>query len=81
MKITDTIAFIFTSEVPRNRTVTYGRLVCDICPQKSEQHRVQLTIGGDRIDYPGEMATTNTDLTTSKYLWNSIISTDDAMYM
>jgi hypothetical protein len=40
VKGTDTIAFIFASEVPRDRTVTYGRLVCDIRPQKAEQHRV-----------------------------------------
>jgi hypothetical protein len=26
----NTIEFIFTSEIPRDRTVTYGRLVCDI---------------------------------------------------
>jgi hypothetical protein len=36
MKGTDTIAFISASEVPRDRRVTYGRLVCDIRPQKSE---------------------------------------------
>jgi hypothetical protein len=57
VKGTDTIAFVFASEVPRYVKVTYGRLVCDIRTQKTEQHRVRLTIGGDRIDYPGEMAT------------------------
>jgi hypothetical protein len=46
VKGTDKIAFIFASEVPRDRTVTYGRLVCDIRPQKAEQHRVRLTVGG-----------------------------------
>jgi hypothetical protein len=81
VKGTDTIAFIFTSEVTRDITVTYGILVCDIRPQKAEQHRLQLTIGGNHIDYPREMATKNADLTTSKCLSNSIISTDNAMYM
>jgi hypothetical protein len=81
VKGTDTIAFMFASEVTRNRTVTYGRLVCDIRQQKAEQHRVRLTVGGDCIDYPGEKAAKNADLTTSKCLWNSIISTDNAMYM
>jgi hypothetical protein len=42
---------------------------------------VRLTVGGDRIDYPGETATKNADLTTSKCLWNSTISTTDARYM
>jgi hypothetical protein len=77
----NTIAFIHAAEIPKERTVTYGRLVCNIRPQKAEQHRVQLTIGGDRIDYPGETATKNVDLTTSKCLWNSTISTPNARYM
>jgi hypothetical protein len=38
-------------------------------------------VGGDRIDYPGETATKNDDLNTSKCLWNSTISTEVAMYM
>jgi hypothetical protein len=42
---------------------------------------VRLTIGGDRIEYPGETSTKNADLTPSKYLWNSVVSTDEAMYM
>jgi hypothetical protein len=78
---TNTIEFIFASEIPRDRTVTYGRLVCDIQPQKTEQHHVSLTVGGDRIDYPGETSTKNTDLTTSKCLWNSVVSTDAAIYI
>jgi hypothetical protein len=55
--------------------------VCDIWPQKKEMHRVRLTVGGDIIDYPGETATKNADLTTSKCLWISAISTKGAQYM
>jgi hypothetical protein len=66
---------------PKERTVTYKRLVCDIRPQKAEQHRVRITIGGDRINYPGETASKNADLTTSKCLWSSNISTPNARYM
>jgi hypothetical protein len=78
---TNTIEFIFASEIPRDRTVTYGRLVCDIRPQKTEQHGVRLTVGGEPIDCQGEKSTKNADLTTSKCLWNSVVSTDAAMYM
>jgi hypothetical protein len=78
---TNTIEYIFTSEIPQDRTVTYGQLVCDIIPQKTTQHRARITISGDRIDYPGERSTKNADLTTSKCLWNSVVSTDEAMYM
>jgi hypothetical protein len=42
---------------------------------------VRLTVGGDRIDYPGETSTKNADLTTSKCLWNSVVSTDAKNYM
>jgi hypothetical protein len=81
VKGTNTIAFIQAAEVPRDRTVTYGRFLCDIRQQKAEQHRVRLTVDGDHIDYPGETMTNNMDLTTSKYLWNSIISMKDAGYI
>jgi hypothetical protein len=81
IKGTDTIVFIPPSEIPKERTITYGRLVCDIRPHKAEQHRVRLTGGGDRINYPGEKATKNADLTTSKCLWNSTISTPGTRYM
>jgi hypothetical protein len=76
---TDIIEFIKAAHVPHGRHITYGRL--DIRPQKAEQRRVRLTLGGDRIDYPGETDTKNADLATSKCLWNSTISTDAAMYM
>jgi hypothetical protein len=36
--------------------------------------------GGNLINYPGEL-TTKTDLTTSKLMWNSVLSTKGAKYM
>jgi hypothetical protein len=53
----------------------------DIRPNKSETHRVRLTVGGNLIQYPGDVSTRSADLTTSKFLWNSTISTDGARYM
>jgi hypothetical protein len=81
IKGTDTIEFTTQAQIPRDRHITYGRLVCDIRPHKAEQHRARLTMGGDRIDYPGKTATKNADLSTSKGLWNSTMSTNDARYM
>jgi hypothetical protein len=78
---TNTIEFTTVAQIPWDRQITYGRLVCDIRPQKAETHRVRLTVGGDRIDYPGETATKNAELTTSKCLWNSTILTKGARYM
>jgi hypothetical protein len=79
----NTIFFIPRQAVPKGKIVTYGRFVVDIRPKKSEIHRVRLTLGGNLIQYPGDVSTRSADLTTSKCLWNSTISisTDGARYM
>ena len=60
--------------------VTYARVVVDFRPQKDDPNRVRITAGGNLIKYPGELTTRTADLTTSKLLWNSVISTDDAWF-
>ena len=81
---TDTI-FVLTHEqiaaIPRDRTVTYTRVVVDYRPQKNDPNRVRLTAGGNLIDYPGELTTRTADLTTTKILWNSVISTPGSRYL
>ena len=37
--------------------------------------------GANLIQYPGELTTRTTDLTTLKILWNSVISTEGARFM
>jgi hypothetical protein len=61
--------------------VTYGRFVVDIRPNKTETHRFRLTVVGNLIQYPGDVSTRSADLTTSKCLWNSAISTEVTKYM
>jgi hypothetical protein len=77
---TNTMFLIRHDQVPldRRKDVTYGRIVVDIRPQKAKKERTRLTIGGDRINYPGETSTETSDLTTSKLLINSNISTPGA---
>ena len=53
----------------------------DYRPQKDDPNRVRLTAGGNLINYPGELTTRTAELTTSKILWNSVLSTKDAKYM
>ena len=50
---TNTILFISKSKVPAGRTVTYGSLVSTIRPHKEEKFRTRVTIGGDKLPYPG----------------------------
>ena len=42
---------------------------------------MRITVGGNLIDYPDELSTRTSDLTITKILWNSVISTPDAKYM
>jgi len=67
-------------KIPRDRTVTYARIVVDIRPQKKDPNRVRITVGGNLIDYPFETTTRTTDMITNKLLWNSVLSTPDAKY-
>jgi hypothetical protein len=77
----NTIFFIPRQTVPKGKIVTYGRFVVDIRPNKTETHRVRLTVGGNLIQYLGNVSTHSAALTTSKCLWNSTISTEGAKYM
>jgi hypothetical protein len=77
----NTIFFIPRQAVPKGKIVTYGRFVVDIRPNKSEIHRVRHTVGGNLIQYQGDVSTRSANLTTSKCLWNSTISTEGAKYM
>jgi hypothetical protein len=77
----NTILCIPRNAVPKGKVITYGRFVVDIRPNKSETHRVRLAVGGNLIQYPGDVSTCSADLTMSKCLWNSTISTEGAKYM
>jgi hypothetical protein len=66
--------------IPCDRTVTYVRIVVDYRPQKEDPNRARITVGGNLIDYARELTTRTADLTTTKILWNSTLSTPGARY-
>ena len=70
-------------KIPKDRVITYGRIVVDYRPQKDDPNRVRITAGGDKMKgtFDGEISTRAADLTTSKVMWNSVLSTTDAKYM
>jgi hypothetical protein len=78
---TNTCFFVELSNIPKDRKITYGKLVCDYKPNKTKKERVILTVGGDMLDYTGEVATSTADITTFKILINSTLSTEDAEMM
>ena len=47
----------------------------------ADPNRVRITAGGNLIEYTGELTTRTADLTTSKILWNSVLSTPKAKFM
>jgi hypothetical protein len=63
------------------RKITYGKIVCDYKPHKKEKERVRLTVGDDRLDYSGDVATSTADIATFKILINSTLSTEDTAMM
>ena len=63
------------SDIPPDKTVTYAQIVVDYRPQKSDPNRVRLTVGGNLLNVPGDLSTATADLTTSKILRNSVLST------
>ena len=67
--------------IPRDQVVTYARIVVDYRPQKKDPNRVRITAGGNLIKYPFELTTRTADITTSKIMWNSTISTHNTRYM
>jgi hypothetical protein len=64
--------------IPHDRKITYGKIVCDYKPHKKEKECVQLTVGGDILNYSGDGTTSMADITTFKIIVNSTLFTKDA---
>ena len=76
---TDTFVILRPEQVlliPNDRVVTYANIT-----QKEDPNRVSITAGGNLIIYPGELTTRTADITTSKILWSSVLSTKKSKYM
>jgi hypothetical protein len=64
--------------IQKDRKITYDKIVCDYKLHKQEKERVRLTVGGDRLDYSGDVTNSTAYITTFKILINSTLSTEDA---
>jgi hypothetical protein len=73
--------FVNLTNIPKDRKITYGKIVCDYKPHKKEKECVRPTVRGDRLDYSGDVSTSTADITTFKILINSTLSTADAAMM
>eukprot|EP00804_Cyclotella_cryptica_P029977 CCRYP_013432-RA/>CCRYP_013432-RA protein AED:0.36 eAED:0.36 QI:0/-1/0/1/-1/1/1/0/370 len=79
----DTIAFIHKASVPPYswKDIMNGRIVANFRPEKDDPYRICLTVGSNRINYPGDCGTPTADMITVKILLNSVISTKNAKFM
>ena len=55
-------------------------VVCEVCPEKDDPDRTRITIGGNRICYPGDVGTNTAALELVKLLLNSVLSRKDARF-
>ena len=55
--------------------------MADYQPQKEDFNHVRITVRGNLINYPGELTTRMANLTTTKIMLNSILSTPNAKYV
>jgi hypothetical protein len=66
------------SLISRRTERSLTKKVCDYKPHKKEKERVRLTLGGELLDYSGNVATSTADVTTFKIIINSTLSAKDA---
>ena len=57
------------------KDVKYGQFVCNERPKKAEVNRTRFTVSGEKINYPGAVATPTAEMLVAKILFNSVIST------
>ena len=62
------------SDIPKYRKVIYAWFVCDYITHKEEYNLRRITVGGDRLEYPGDVSTKKTDITKIKFILNSVLS-------
>jgi len=73
--------FIPVSAIPPGKRATYLRIVCAHRPEKAVPHRVRWTVGGDRVEYSGDVSTKTADIITAKLLFNSVLSVPNGRCM
>ena len=78
---TNTKFFIPFSKVPKHKRPTYAHFVFSYHPQKAEPYRTRITVGGNLINYPGNLSMKVADMTTFKILVNSTLSTPGARWL
>ena len=80
--VTETFRVIKYEDVPADRIkeVTYTKLVCEVRPHKNNPNRTRITIGGNIIIYPGDVATPIDSLKLTNIIINSVLFRHGAIF-
>ena len=63
-----------------HKTAAHVQMVADFRPQKPDPHRIRIPIGGSKITVEYDVSTPTADLSTTKILINSTLSTPNAKW-
>ncbi len=80
---TNAIKFIFQHKILADymQDITYRQFVCLVRPKKAEPNQMPFTVGSDRINYPGKVASPAAEMLMAEMLFNSVISMKGARFM
>ena len=62
----NTVIFIPKDQVPKDKKLTYGKIVCEVKPEKEEKESTILTVGGNLLDFTGNLSAPTASDTTAK---------------
>ncbi len=73
---TNTFFLIDYQDIPsdKRKRICHTMMVCEVRPEKVDPNHTQITIGGNRTCYPGDVGTNTTLLELVKLLVNSVLS-------
>ena len=74
----NTVIFIPKFQVLKDKKVTFRKIVCEVKPEKEEKERMILTVGGNLLDFTGNISAPTASVTTAKSVFNIVVSTPGA---
>ena len=77
------IFFKSMDELPpeRRKDITDAQICANYRPEKADPNRIGITLGGNLVNYPGDVGTRTADMLTVKLLFNNVTSTPGAKFM
>ncbi len=79
---TNTFYIIDYKDIPshKRKKICHTMVICEVCPEKDDPDRSLITIGGNRICYPGNVGTNTALLELVKLPLNSVLTRKGAWF-